>query len=149
MQVKNSGITYDCSVAVKCEADKYIKLYDENGMEIVSFDNIADFSAYTITGGEFIPPSNCSAPIELTTYVIGGRTIAPDNWILSEDSKYHYEIENNLISANSTTCDILIIFAKGTELSYQATQEAGKLTLLTDAAPEVSIVIDSIMITRI
>ena len=148
MQVTHSGTTYDCAVAVKCETDGFIKLYDANGAEIASFDNISNFSDYTISGGSFIAPNNCTTPIELTTYVIGGRTIAPGNWELS-GGKYQYTIENDLISANTATCDILLIFAKGTELSYSAAQEAGKVILSTDAVPPGNIVIDSIRITRI
>lgn len=148
MQVIHSGVTYECSVAVKCETDKYIKLYDANGVEIASFNHISDFSDYTISGGSFIPPSNCNIPIELTTYVIGGRTIAPGDW-QSTNGKYAYTISNDLISANSTTCDILLIFAKDTQLTYQATQATGKIILTVDIKPTTDIVIDSIKITRI
>lgn len=148
MQVTHSGVTYECNVAVKCETDKYIKLYDANGVEIVSFNHISDFSDYTISGGSFIPPSNCNVPIELTTYVIGGRTIAPGDW-KSTNGKYAYTISNDLISANSTTCDILLNFAKDTQLTYQATQANGEITLSVDMKPTTNIVIDSIIITRI
>ena len=148
MQVTHSGVTYECNVAVKCTTDKYIKLYDSNNNEIASFDNISDFSSYTISGGSFIDPSSCNCPIELTTYVIAGKTIAPSNWT-SSNGKYTYTISNSLISANTKTCDILLIFAKGTELTYQATQAAGKITLTVDTKPDSNIVIESIMITRI
>lgn len=139
---------YECSIAVKCESDKYIKLYDANGAEIASFDHISDFSDYTLSGGYFVPPSSCNAPIELTTYVIGGRTIAPGDWELVNE-KFAYTISNDLISANTTTCDILLIFAKDTQLTYQATQETGKIILTVDIKPTTDIVIDSIKITRI
>ena len=148
MQVTHSGITYKCNVAVKCETDKYIKLYDENGIEIVSFNHISDFSDYTISGGSFIPPSSCNVPIEVTTYVIGGRTIAPGDWELA-NGKCAYTISNDLISANTTTCDILLNFAKGTQLTYQATQATGKIILTVEMQPITDIVIDSIIITRI
>lgn len=150
MQVIHSGVTYECNVAVKCENDKYIKLYDANGVEIAAFHNISDFSEYEISGGSFIAPCDCETPIVLTTYVIGGRTIAADAWILSEDgTKYSYEIENALISGNATTCDILLLFAKDTALEYEATQEDGKIILSVAAAPLYDVVIDSIQITRV
>ena len=150
MQVTHSGVTYECNVAVKCENDKYIKLYDENGLEIVSFHNISDFSEYTISGGSFIAPCDCTTPIALTTYANGGRTITPNAWALTEDAtKYYYEIENNLISGNSTTCNILLLFAPGTELDYEAAQEDGKITLYVAAAPLFDVVINSIQITRV
>ena len=148
MQVTHNGIPYTCAVAVKCTTDKYIKLYDENGAEVASFDNISDFSDYTISGGSFTDPSACNCPIELTTYVIAGKTISPSNWI-SSNGKFTYTISNNLISANTKTCDILLIFAKGTELTYQATQAAGKITLTVDEKPNSNIVIESIIISRI
>lgn len=148
MNVTHCGTTYECAVAVKCEDDKYIKLYDENGVEIAAFNNISDFSDYSITGGSFIAPCDCEKPIVLQTYVIGGKTIKKSDWILS-NGKYHYEIANDLISGNTTTCDILIIFAEGTEFEYKATQEAGKITFYVDATPNVDIVIDSIQITRV
>lgn len=148
MNVIHSGITYECHVAVKCENDKYIKLYDANGVEIVSFHNISDFSDYTISGGSFVEPCDCTLPIKVSKYVIGGRTITTNNWTLSDDGKYIYEIESDVISGNATTCDILLLFAKGTSLSYEATQEDGKLTLSCVVAPTSDIVIDSIQITR-
>jgi len=150
MKVKYGNTTYECNVAVKCENDKYIKLYDANGVEIVSFNGISDFSEYTISGGSFIAPCDCLLPIALTTYVIGGRTITTDDWILSEDeTQYYCEIESDLISGNATTCDVLLIFANGTELTYEATQEDGKIVLFVDAAPLDDIIIDSIQITRV
>lgn len=148
MKVVHSGVTYDCSVAVKCEDDKYIKLYDANGVEIAAFLNISDFAEYTISGGSFVAPCDCSMPIKTTNYVIGGRTIKTSDWTAS-NGRYYYEIENDLISANTTTCDILLLFAKGTSLTYEATQETGKIVLSTASAPASNIVIESIQITRI
>lgn len=148
MQLKHSGETYECNVAVKCESDKYIKLYDANGVEIASFNHISDFSDYTLSGGSFTPPSNCSMPIEVTTYIIGERVIAINDWVL-EDGKYKYTITHNLISANCTTCDILLIFAKGTILQYEAEQKAGELVLYTESIPASDITIESIKISRI
>lgn len=147
MKVTYGNTTYECDVAVKCECDKYIKLY-KNGLEIAAFYGISDFSKYTISGGSFIPPSDCAMPIPLTAYVIGGRTIGTSAWKL-ENGRYSYTIENGLISANETTCNILLLFAEGTELEYSAAQEAGKIILYADAKPETDIVIDSIQITRV
>lgn len=150
MQILYCGITYECDVAVKCADDNYIKLYNSNGVEIASFHNISDFSAFEISGGSYIAPCDCTFPIVLTVYTIGGRTIAPEDWILSEDeSKYYYEIESNLISANATTCNILLSFAPGTEFEYEATQAAGKVILFVDAAPLFDVVIEGIQITRV
>lgn len=148
MQLVHSGVTYECSVAVKCESDKYIKLYDANGVEIASFNYISDFSDYTLSGGSFVPPSNCSMPIEVTTYILGKRVIALNDWIL-ENGKYKHSIVHNLISANSTTCDILLIFANGTIFEYEAEQKAGELILYTSSLPASDITIESIKISRI
>lgn len=149
MQVIHSGVTYECNVAIKCENDKYIKLYDANGAEIASFHNISDFSEYEISGGSFTAPCGCKTPIALTTYAIGGETIGINDWILTSDStKYYYEIESNLISGNSKTCDILLLFAQGTDFEYESTQDDGKITLYVDAAPLDDIVINSIHVTR-
>lgn len=148
MQVTHSGVTYECEVAVLCEDDKYIKLYDANGAEIASFSGITDFDEYTTSGGDFVAPCDCHVPIPLTMYSIGGRTIAPENWNLADDGKYYYEIASALISANLTTCNIMLNFASGTNFAYTATQESGKIVLCVDAIPENNIVIDSIHITR-
>lgn len=148
MKVTNGSATYDCNVAVKCENDRYIKLYDENGVEIISFNDIQDFSKYTISGGSFIFPCDCAMPIPLTAYSIGGRTIAPNDWV-SSSGTYTFEINNGLISGNTTTCNILLLFAAGTELKYTATQEDGKIVLSVDSKPANNIVIDSIQITRV
>lgn len=149
MKLIHCGITYECAVAVKCDSDKYIKLYDENGAEIAAFHHISDFSKYTIEEGELVYPCDCTMPIPLSLYTIGGRTITTNDWILGEDNRYFYEITSDLISGNVTTCNIMLMFAAGTEFEYEATQEAGKVTLFTDAAPIADIVIDSVQITRI
>ena len=149
MKVIHCGTTYECAYAVKCENDNYIKLYNENGAEIAAFHNISDFADYELIGGTFVDPCSCRMPLALSVYSIGGRTISTDDWILGEDNRYYYEIESALISGNVTTCNISIFFAQGTELDYEATQEAGKLTLYTKAAPLSAIVIDSLQVTRI
>lgn len=148
MQIIHCGITYECAVAVKCTNDKYIKLYDANGVEIAAFHNISDFSDYTISGGSFVAPCDCATPISLSGFAIGGRTIAKSDWILANDGRYAYEINNNLISGNVTTCNILLFFAEGTELEYKATQEEGKIILYTSNAPQNDIVLNSIQILR-
>ena len=148
MKITHCNRSYECAVAVKCESDKYIKLYDENGVEIAAFYNILDFSKYEISGGSFTAPNACAMPIALSAYAIGGRTITTNDWILADDLTYYYEIENGYISANSATCNVLLLFAQGTELDYSATQEAGKIVLHVEAAPLDDIVIESIQITR-
>lgn len=150
MKVTHSGTTYECSTAIKCVNDRYIKLYDENGVEIAAFHDISDFSEYEVSGGSFKDPCSCIMPIALSTYVIGGKTIKYDEWILSDDNtKYYHEIESALISGNENTCDVLLSFAPGTEFSYSATQEDGKIILWTDAAPLYDVVINRILITRV
>lgn len=149
MRITHGNRTYDCAVAVKCENDNYIKLYDKNGVEIASFHHVSDFSKYEISGGSFVDPCTCTMPIPLSAYAIGGRTITIEDWILGDDNRFYYEIENDLISANVTTCNVLILFAQGTELEYTATQETGKIVLYVEAAPLDDIVIDGIQITRV
>lgn len=150
MYVTFGGVSYECAVAVKCEDDCYIKLYDENGVEIVSFHDISDFSGFTISGGSFVPPSGCAVPIPLSVYTIGSRTISVSDWELSEDeAQYCYEITSNLISGNTATCNVFLLFAQGTILEYTAVQESGKITLYTAAAPIADIVIESVQIMRI
>ena len=149
MFVTHSGETYECAVAVKCENDKYIKLYDAAGTEIASFYGISDFSDYEVTGGSFVEPCNCAMPIALSAYTIGGRTITTNDWILSEDeSQYYYEIESGLITANKSTCNVGLLFAPGTELEHEIAQDAGKLTIYTSAASLDDIVIESIQIIK-
>lgn len=149
MKVTHSGTTYDCALAIKCENDCYIKLYDENGAEIASFHGIADFSEYTISGGSFADPCECEMPVKLSTYSIGGRTISPAAWTLAESGMYYHEIAHPLISENEATCDILLKFAKGTSFNYDAAQASGKLILYVSEIPAADIVIDSIRITRV
>ena len=148
MQVIHSGTTYECSTAIKCENDRYIKLYDENGVETAAFHDISDFSEYTISGGSFSNPCSCGMPVALSAYAIGGKTIKQDDWLLSDSGKFYYEIEHNLISGNENTCDVLLKFAPGTELYYDAVQENGKVILWTDAAPLYDIVINSIRVIK-
>lgn len=150
MYVTFGGVTYECAVAVKCVDDCYIKLYDENGVEIVSFHDISDFSGFTISGGSFIAPNNCAVPVPLSVYTIGSRTISVSDWVLSSDGEqYCYEIASNLISGNTATCNVFLLFARGTELEYTAVQESGKITLYTAAAPIANVVIESVQIMRV
>lgn len=149
MKVTFCNRTYECAVAVKCEDDNYIKLYNDSGVEIAAFYNISDFSKYEISDGTFTNPCDCTMPIPLSISTIGARTITTNDWILSDDSaSYYYEIESNLISANKTTCNVMLLFAQGTEFEYTATQEAGKIVLHTEAAPIDDVVIESIQIIR-
>jgi len=150
MKIIHNGATYECDVAVKCECDNFIKLYDANGAEIASFHNISDFSEYTISGGSFVAPGECAMPIPLTTYSIGRRTITTNDWILSDDeTHFYYEIASDLISDNITTCNVTLLFARNTELDYEATQEAGKVILSVEAAPLDDVVIEGIYVTRV
>lgn len=149
MKIIHDGIEYECAVAVKCTDDNYIKLYDSTGKEIAAFYNISDFDEYTITGGTFTDPGKCSLPIPVSCYVIGDRTISAEDWTTGEDGKLHYEIQNDLISANKATCNVLLLFASGTKLTYTASQQSGKIVLSTDAAPLADVVIESIQITRV
>lgn len=148
MIVKHCGINYECEVAVKCINDNYIKLYTD-GKEIAAFYNISDFTEFEISGGSFIEPCDCGNPILLTTYVVKGCTITAEDWVTAEDGVFYYEIANALISGNSTTCNIMLFFAEGTNLVYDAEQEDGKIILYTSAAPLADVVIDSIQITRV
>lgn len=148
MIVKHCGINYECEVAVKCINDNYIKLYTD-GKEIAAFYNISDFTEFEISGGTFIEPCDCGNPILLTTYVVKGCTITAEDWVTAEDGGFYYEIANALISGNSTTCNIMLFFAEGTNLVYDAEQEDGKITLHTYAAPFEDVVIDSIQIARV
>ena len=148
MFVTHCGTTYECDVAAKCTSDNYIKLY-KDGKEIAAFYEISDFSDFEISGGSFVAPCSGGNPIILTTYVVKGRTISAEDWATADDGRYFVEIENDLISANATTCNIMLYFAEGTSLSYDAEQENGKIVLYTSAAPLVDVVIDSIEITRV
>ena len=110
MIVTHCGTSYECAVAVKCEDDKYIKLYDADGVEIAAFYNISDFTEYSISNGSFVAPCDCDTPIIVSTYAVRGRTITPDAWLFADD-RWVYEIENPLISANTTTCNVFLLFA--------------------------------------
>ena len=147
MIVSHNGIDYECAKAVKCEDDKYIKLYNSKGVEIAAFDGISNFDDFTISGGTFSAPCDCNAPLPLSTYSIGGKTISPGDWTLFEDS-YSFAIVNDLISANVATCNIFLFFAPGTEFTYTAEQRSGRIILTTASKPENDIVIDSIQISR-
>lgn len=148
MILTHSGESYECDVAVKCEYDNYIILY-KNGAEIAAFNNISDFTDYVLSGGSFIAPRDFSMPIHLSVYTIGSRTISVSDWVLSEDgTQYYYEIASSIISGNTTTCNVFLLFAQGTELEYTSKQESGKITLYTEEAPLAEVVIDSVQIFR-
>lgn len=148
MIVKHCGINYECDVAAKCTSDNYIKLF-KDGKEIAAFYEITDFTDFEISGGSFVAPCDGGKPILLTTYAMKGCTITAEDWATADDGRFYYEIENALISENATTCNIVLFFAEGTELTYNAVQGAGKITIYTTAAPLADVVIDSMQITRV
>ena len=57
--------SFDCTTAIK--GDDYIRLLDENGVLIASFEGIADFSVFTLVNGEYTAPT---APGECYVAVI-------------------------------------------------------------------------------
>lgn len=150
-KVTHAGITYECAQAIRCDYDKYIKLYDSNGIEMAAFYDIKDFSEYTVTDGSFDYPQNCSFPIPLNTYLLGARVIEYDDWKPTGDGRLYYEIESEWITEQATTCNILLLFEEGTTLEYTATQENGKVTLYISNDPDdLNIIyIQSIQITRV
>lgn len=48
--------TYECAVAIK--GGDYIHLLDESGVMIVAFDEIKDFSKFTLTNGSYTSPTS-------------------------------------------------------------------------------------------
>lgn len=149
MYLVHKNEAYECDVAIKCENDGYIRLYDTNGIETNSFYGISDFSEYKITGGSFTTPDACKMPIPVSSYMVGGVTITPDDWISQSGSKYSYEIECPLMSDNATTCNVFISFKPGTPyFKYDAAQETGKIVLLVETVPTNDIIINSIQFTR-
>lgn len=144
-----NGRFYEGETAVKCENDRYVRLFDANGVEVVSFYDIADFSEFYLSGCEWTTPDDCAIFIPARTYSSGKIEIGGGDWIYSSnDSRYHYAIENPLISANKNTCNIFINFAPGTNFKYTAEQEEGKLIIYPDSRPE-SLTINNIFITRV
>ena len=47
--------SFDCATAIKGE--DYIHLLDENGILIVSFEGVADFTHFTLVNGEYTAPT--------------------------------------------------------------------------------------------
>ena len=120
---------------------------DKDGNEIVAFYNVKDFTDYTISGGSFTLPGDCEHPIPLTTYVIKGATISYSDWELY-GNEYIYKIENDLISGNPTTCNIMLFFETPSKFQYTATQDDGYILIHTKAAPFEPVKIKHIQISR-
>lgn len=53
--LKYLGETFDCTTAIK--GDDYIHLLDENGIMVVAFDAISDFSGFTLENGSYTSPT--------------------------------------------------------------------------------------------
>ena len=47
--------SYDCTTAIK--GDDYIRLLDDSGCLVASFDGISDFSAFTLRNGSYTSPT--------------------------------------------------------------------------------------------
>lgn len=53
--LKYLGGTFECAVAIK--GNDYIHLLDESGIMVAAFDNIKDFSQFTLTNGGYTSPT--------------------------------------------------------------------------------------------
>lgn len=73
------GNTYDCTTAIKGE--DYIHLLDENNVMVAAFDEITDFSEFTLQNGAYTSPTedhNCYVAVvrDDGTIAKGGHTCA-------------------------------------------------------------------------
>lgn len=62
--LKYLGDSFDCTTAIK--GDNYIHLLDENGVMVAAFDEIADFSDFTLENGSYTEPTDdhsCSVAV--------------------------------------------------------------------------------------
>lgn len=48
-------ISFECARAIKGE--NYIHLLDEDGTMIAAFDGVSEFSSFSISGGDWVPPT--------------------------------------------------------------------------------------------
>lgn len=144
----HNGITYEAEYAVRCDKDKYIKLFDAKYNEIAAFHEISNFSDYTLVGGWTSPCAYYPTPISLSAYAMPGAIINATNWIEGE-SGYYYDITNALISGNTKTCHVILNFASGTEFEYKAEQTTNQIRLIVDKIPNDLINIESITILRV
>lgn len=58
--LKYQGVSYDCATAIK--GPDYIHLLDKNGVMVAAFDNITNFSSFTLENGSYTSPTadnNC------------------------------------------------------------------------------------------
>ena len=53
--LKYLGDSYSCATAIK--GTDYIHLLDETGMMVAAFDEIADFSGFTLENGSYTDPT--------------------------------------------------------------------------------------------
>ena len=53
--LKYLDYSFDCATAIKGE--DYIHLLDANGILIVSFEGVADFTHFTLVNGEYTTPT--------------------------------------------------------------------------------------------
>ena len=53
--LKYMGESFDCAMAIK--GDDYIHLLNSEGVMIAAFDNISDFSDYSLEGGNYTSPT--------------------------------------------------------------------------------------------
>ena len=77
--LKYLGDSFDCSTAIK-GAD-YIHLLDENGIMVAAFDNISNFSGFTLENGSYTSPTaehNCKVAVirDDGTIGVGSHTCA-------------------------------------------------------------------------
>ncbi len=53
--VKHLGVEYPCSTALK--GDDYIRLLNSAGETMIAFEGVTDFTAFSITGGDWAVPT--------------------------------------------------------------------------------------------
>ena len=156
----HDGIEYIYDTAIMCKSDNYLRLYDENHNEIISFYNISDWGSFEFDPGNnvFFPYSlcDCGGALLSKIYVTGGKYLDPLDFeaIYNSNGEFEYyacAINLPVVSSNETTCDVFIEFDLDSVpvFEYIAIQGDGFVELRTSAVPVDGVQIKKITITRV
>lgn len=159
-KMTHDGIEYIYDTAIMCKSDNYLRLYDENQNEIISFYNISDWESFEFDPGNnvFFPSSLCDCGSALLSkiYVTGEKHLDPSDFKAIYNSAGTFEyysctINIPVVSSNETTCDVFIEFdlENMPDFEYIGVQGNGFVELRTSAVPVDGVQIKKITITRV
>lgn len=112
-----NGNTYSCAVAYK--GPDYVHLVDSNGVMIVAFDGVSDFSGFSIANGNWSAPSEkncCIAVFHEDGTLVRGSKIA--NSVTLDAKKWNNNSQTVTLTGMTSSKSIVVAPDPGSHTAY-------------------------------